>query len=82
MGESLIVHRGDKLVALIYPDRELMAKNGLTEGELNVLMKENLTVLNERIPKYSKVEELELRNEVFEKTPKQSIKRYLYQEKA
>jgi len=59
-----------------------MAKNGLTEGELNVLMKENLTVLNERIPKYSKVEELELRNEVFEKTPKQSIKRYLYQEKA
>lgn len=82
VGESLIVHRGDKLVALIYPDRELMAKNGLTEGELNVLMKENLTVLNERIPKYSKVEELELRNEVFEKTPKQSIKRYLYQEKA
>ena len=46
------------------------------------MMKENLTVLNERIPKYSKVEELELRNEVFEKTPKQSIKRYLYQEKA
>ena len=81
VGESLIVSYGDKLAALIYPDNELVAKNGLTDEELNAVMKENLTTLNEHIPKYCKIEEFRLRTEAFEKTPKQSIKRYLYQEK-
>ena len=81
VGESLIVSYGDKLAALIYPDNELMTKNGLTDEDLNTVMKENLTTLNERIPKYCKIEEFRLRTEAFEKTPKQSIKRYLYQEK-
>lgn len=81
VAESLIVERDDKLTALVYPDREQAKHNGLTEEELEVVMKQNLKELNARIPKYCKVEELRLRDEVFEKTPKQSIKRYLYQEK-
>ncbi len=81
VGESLIVSYGDKLVALIYPDNESVTKNGLTDEDLDTVMKENLTTLNERIPKYCKIEEFRLRTEAFEKTPKQSIKRYLYQEK-
>lgn len=81
VGESLIVSYGDKLAALIYPDNESVTKNGLTDEDLNTVMKENLTTLNERIPKYCKIEEFRLRTEAFEKTPKQSIKRYLYQEK-
>lgn len=79
VSESLIVSRQDKLIALVYPDWEQAEKNGITEEEMNAVMKENLIRLNERMPKYSKVETIQLRKECFEKTPKQSIKRFLYQ---
>ncbi len=79
VSESLIVSRGDKLIALVYPDREQAEKKGIANEELEAVMKENLVHLNERIPKYSKVESIQLQKECFEKTPKQSIKRFLYQ---
>lgn len=76
--ESIVVQREEKLVALIYPDYEEAANMGLSTSDLNSLMEENRAQLNQIIPSYSKVSSLELMEEEFEKTPKKSIKRYLY----
>ena len=80
MAESLVVQKQDKLVGLVYPNREQAEKEGLSEEQLLDLMKKNLETLNQRIPSYSRLNEIRLQKEPFEKTPKQSIKRYLYQE--
>jgi len=77
--ESLVVARGDQIIALVVPDIEKAKTNGLTDEGMKMVMDDNLKKLNEMIPRYSKVVEIHLRNESFEKTPKQSIKRYLYQ---
>ena len=76
--ESLIVQRPEGLVALILPDRDRAEKDGLDAAALQATMTDNLRQLNSRIPKYCNVSAVELRDEPFEKTPKQSIKRYLY----
>ena len=76
--ESLIVQRPEGLVALILPDRDRAEKDGLDAAALQATMADNLRQLNSRIPKYCNVSAVELRDEPFEKTPKQSIKRYLY----
>ena len=76
--ESLIVQRPEGLVALILPDRDRAEKDGLDAAALQATMTDNLRQLNSRIPKYCTVSSVELRDEPFEKTPKQSIKRYLY----
>jgi len=80
VSESLVVQKQDKLVGLVCPNMEQAEKEGLTEEDLQAIMHDNLTVLNQRIPNYSRVAEIQLRKEGFEKTPKQSIKRFLYQE--
>lgn len=71
--ESVVVERDGKLVGLVYPDTTLGDKDAL-----NQLMKENLKQLNELLPNYAKVSSIELVNQEFEKTPKKSIKRYMY----
>ena len=76
--ESLIVQRPEGLVALILPDRDRAEKDGLDAAALQTTMADNLRQLNSRIPRYCTVSAVELRDEPFEKTPKQSIKRYLY----
>lgn len=76
--ESLIVDRDGKLVALVVPDRELLEKEGVKPEEISDLMNDNLKQLNAEMPAYSKVKEIELMEAEFEKTPKRSIKRYLY----
>ncbi len=76
VGESLVVEREGKLVALVFPD-ETLAKR-LTLEELQRQMKENLQKLNKLIPGYSQVSDIEIKEEPFEKTPKKSIKRFLY----
>ena len=76
--ESLIVQRPEGLVALILPDRDRAEKDGLDAAALQTTMADNLRQLNSRIPRYCTVSTVELRDEPFEKTPKQSIKRYLY----
>ena len=79
VGESLIVSRDDKLVALIHPDLERMDLDGVPSSELDGIMKKNLEELNQEMPVYSKVVSFQLFQDEFEKTPKRSIKRYLYQ---
>jgi long-chain acyl-CoA synthetase len=77
VAESLIVQRGDKLIALVYPDKdELM---NFSEEELERIMEQNRQELNNTLPVYSRISAVELQAEEFAKTPKKSIKRYLYQ---
>ena len=76
VSESIIVQREDKLVALVYPDKdELVSFN---EKELADIMEQNRHDLNETLPVYSRISAIELHDEEFAKTPKKSIKRYLY----
>ena len=76
VGESLIVEREGKLVALVFPDETLTKRMSLEE--IQQLMKANLEKLNRLIPSYSKVSNIEVQDKPFEKTPKRSIKRFLY----
>ncbi len=79
VGESLIVQRDDyKLVALIYPDADAVAANNLTDEDLQNLFKQHLKEINAAVPSYMNVSKFEIRSEEFVKTPKRSIKRYLY----
>ena len=78
--ESLVIQKQDKLIGLVYPDWDLVRKEGLSEQDLQLIMSTHLETLNQRIPNYCRLNEIQLRKEAFEKTPKQSIKRYLYQE--
>lgn len=78
--ESLVIDEGGKMVALIYPDLEGAAKDGLTTSELiEAKMNENIRIVNEEMPNYSKISSVKIMPEEFEKTPKRSIKRYIYQ---
>ena len=79
VAESLIISQGGKLVALIYPDWEQVDKAGIQHSEIEELMQQNIDQLNTEMPAYSKVSCFKLYQEEFEKTPKRSIKRYLYQ---
>ncbi len=75
--ESLIVQDGDKLVALIYPDKDEV--DGFGQEELTAVMEQNRQNLNATLPNFSRISRIELRDSEFLKTPKKSIKRYLYQ---
>ena len=75
--ESLIVSRQDKLVAIIVPDTEKAAN--MSSEDLKSMMAENIKALNARIPAYSQVSSFELHYEPFAKTPKGSIKRFMYE---
>lgn len=79
VAESLIISQGGKLVVLIYPDWEQVDKAGIQHSEIEKLMQQNVDLLNAEMPSYSKVSCFKLYQEEFEKTPKRSIKRYLYQ---
>jgi len=76
VGESLIVEREGKLVALVFPDETLTKR--MTLEEIQSIMRANLDKLNHLIPSYSKVSNIEVQDKPFEKTPKRSIKRFLY----
>lgn len=78
VSESLIVQRDGALTALVYPDYEAAEKAQVSREKIDELMDYNLTTLNRSMPVYSKVARLHLVDEPFEKTPKHSIKRYLY----
>lgn len=79
VSESLIIQKGDKLVGLVHPDMEEASSLGFTEEDLQSVMNENLRQLNNQLPSFCKLSEIKLHNTEFEKTPKKSIKRYLYQ---
>ncbi len=77
--ESLVVQEGDKLVGLVFPDYDEAQNLGLNADDLVSLMEQNRQQLNATLPAYCKLAAIEIHNEEFEKTPKKSIKRYLYQ---
>ena len=76
--ESLVVGRKNAIVALVVADYEAGKKDGLDEKALEKLVNENVLALNAELAAYSKIGYVEIRREGFEKTPKQSIKRYMY----
>ena len=77
VAESVIVQRGDKLVALVYPDKDEIVN--FSQAELEDIMEQNRQALNSQLPVYSRISAIQLHEEEFAKTPKKSIKRYLYQ---
>ena len=77
--ESIVVQRDTKLVALVHPDMDEAKAMGFSMDDLKNIMEQNRNGLNEMIPAYEKITEIEILEEEFEKTPKKSIKRYLYQ---
>ncbi len=76
--ESVVVSRNGKLVGLVFPDYSLEGKEQLQGKTLQAYMNENLKKVNEQLPAYSKIAEIELVQTEFEKTPKRSIRRFLY----
>ncbi|MGP1546162.1 MAG: AMP-binding protein [Prevotella intermedia] len=78
VSECLVVQRGEKLVGLVYPDLEEAKELGLNDADIKNLMEENKKQLNEINPAYCKLSDIEIMEEEFVKTPKRSIKRYLY----
>lgn len=79
VAESLVIDNKGELEALVYPDLETLHHEGFDREKIDALMEENLSTLNTELPPYSKVKKLKIMNEEFEKTPKRSIKRFLYQ---
>jgi long-chain acyl-CoA synthetase len=76
--ESIVLEREGKLVALVYPDNSPEGKKVLGEQTMTQQMELNRAELNKGLPQYSQLTAIELVTEEFEKTPKRSIKRYLY----
>ncbi len=76
--ESIVVQRDNKLVGLVFPDYDEAKTAGLNDEGIRLVMNENLNELNQQIPAYAKVSAIEIQQNEFEKTPKKSIKRYLY----
>ena len=79
VAESIVIEDKGKLVALIYPDMEAATKAGIAMGNIDAVMKENIAALNKELPAYSQISNFKIHYQEFEKTPKRSIKRYLYQ---
>lgn len=76
--ESVVVQRDGKLVGLVHPDFDEVQAMGLSRDDLQSLMEENRVQVNANLPVYCKIAAIEIHDEEFEKTPKKSIKRYLY----
>ncbi|MBQ7361066.1 MAG: AMP-binding protein [Bacteroidaceae bacterium] len=78
VAESLIVQRGEKFIALIVPNADMIAAANISAGTLEDIMEQNITTLNKSIPAFAQVSGYELQEEAFAKTPKGSIKRFKY----
>ncbi|MFA5325269.1 MAG: AMP-binding protein [Bacteroidales bacterium] len=76
--ESIVVERDKKIVALVFPDLDRVSQESLDENDLAKLMEDNRIKLNLALPLYSRIAKIELLKEAFEKTPKRSIKRFMY----
>lgn len=80
VNESLIVQKGDKLIGLVHPDYDEAKAMDFSEDDLVSIMEQNRLKLNEQLPPFCKISELRLHEDEFVKTPKKSIKRYLYKD--
>lgn len=79
VSESIIVQHGDKLVGLVYPEMDEAKAMGFSTEDLEDIMEQNRLELNGILPSFCRLSSIELRDEEFAKTPKRSIKHYLYQ---
>jgi long-chain acyl-CoA synthetase len=80
VAESIVVSQSEKLVGLVYPDFDELFANGLKNEDLERIMEENRVAINAELPAYSQISKMKIYPEEFEKTPKKSIKRFLYQD--
>lgn len=78
VAESIVIQKGEKLYALVYPDFDEAQKAGLDDEALRVAMEQNRKDLNAMVAAYEQISGVRIYNEEFEKTPKRSIKRFLY----
>lgn len=76
--ESVMIQRGNRFYALVYPSPELVERDGLTPAQLDEIMEQNRRELNSELPSYSQIVRIKVMDKEFEKTPKRSIKRYIY----
>lgn len=79
VSECIVIQQEGKLVGLVYPDFDQANKEGIVNGKMAAVMEENRIQLNQKLPNYCQISKIKLFYEEFEKTPKKSIKRYLYQ---
>ena len=79
VNESVIIQEGNKLVGLVYPDFDESKSMGFNDTDIKNIMEQDREQLNSMLPHYCKISEIRIHQEEFEKTPKRSIKRYLYQ---
>lgn len=79
VNESVIIQRDNKFVGLVHPDMDAAKQLGFSIGDLGDVMEENRKQLNSLLPAFCKVSAIQIHEQEFEKTPKKSIKRYLYQ---
>ena len=77
--ESLIIQKGDKLIGLVHPELEEAKSLGFSTEDLDNIMEQNRCKLNTLLPPFCRISSIRLHENEFEKTPKKSIKRYLYQ---
>lgn len=81
VAENIVIQQADhKLTALVYPDFEEAYAQGMTDADIAQVMENNRIALNEELPGYSQITRITIQPEEFEKTPKKSIKRFLYQD--
>lgn len=78
VGECVVIQKGDKLYGLVYPDQEQVKQLRLNVSDQVALMEQNRKDLNTQLPAYCQIAKIKVMTEEFEKTPKKSIKRYLY----
>ena len=79
VSESIVIEQEGKLVWLVYPDFDNGEKEGISQKAMEAQMEENRVAANKILPAYSQIAKIKVYYEEFEKTPKRSIKRYLYQ---
>ena len=78
VGECLVIQKEEKLIGLVYPDQEQVKKLGLSRADLESIMEQNRKDVNPNLPSYAQLSSIKIMDVEFEKTPKKSIKRYLY----
>lgn len=79
VAECIVIQKGDKLYGLVHPDYEEAERAGLDEGQLRAAMEQNRKDLNLMVAAYEQLSGIRIHKEEFEKTPKRSIKRFLYE---
>jgi len=78
IAESLVISEDNKLIGLIYPDYEAIKKDNISEEQLTAILDETRRAVNQRVPDFMAVHKFRIHPEEFAKTPKRSIKRFLY----